>query len=140
MFNRKPTIPEEADLSKRGLELVNKGRKFIEEFNLGWGTMPDENYPGPPANEVEEINRMPIKWKDLYTVSDSHSPAFTQMRSNLPYIEMSKIPDFLDNIDTEFEINKNGEVVLFIGYPKGAKKTLFCTLGFINEPYNGASE
>lgn len=140
MFNRKPTTPEEADLSKRGLELVNKGRKFIEEFNLGWGTMPDENYPGPPANEVEEINRMPIKWKDLYTVSDSHSPAFTQMRSNLPYIEMSKIPDFLDNIDTEFEINKNGEVVLFIGYPKGAKKTLFCTLGFINEPYDGASE
>jgi len=64
------------------LKVVDRGRRLVDAFNEAWGTLPDENFPGPPANDAERINRMPVRWTDLYSKSTSHSPAFDAMANS----------------------------------------------------------
>ena len=33
--------------------VIKRGKAFIDQFNDQWGVFPDEDFPGPPANEVE---------------------------------------------------------------------------------------
>ena len=75
--------------------VIKRGKAFIDQFNDQWGVFPDEDFPGPPANEVEEINRMPVKWKDLYTKSTSHSPAFDAMANSTIYYIICQYQLFL---------------------------------------------
>lgn len=58
-------------------QIIKQGRKFVDDFNLDYGVEPDAVFKTPPANEIERINRMPVKWNDLYGVSDKHSPSYS---------------------------------------------------------------
>jgi len=41
-----------------------------------WDTRPEEGFDGPITSPVDVINRMPVKWKDLYGWTTSVMPAF----------------------------------------------------------------
>ena len=125
--------------------LVSRGKRFIEDFNDAWGTQPDEDFPGPPKNEAERINRLPVKWKDLYGQSTSHSPAFDAMANSQMYYIMSSSPSFVqsyktqtspaDNADdksTRFTLfkNKSGEVQLRINWWDG-RQWVYAELPFL---------
>jgi hypothetical protein len=49
---------------------------MLDEFNLEYDVTPDAAYAGPAETEVERLNRVPVKWKDFYGVSDKHSPSY----------------------------------------------------------------
>jgi hypothetical protein len=115
-------------------KVVLKGKQLIKDFNEGWGTNPDEEFPGPPADEVERINRMPVKWQDLYGTTTAHSPAFDAMANSIIYYVMSTSSNFtrgyktqmspVDNPEdksTRFTLfkNKQGDVQLRINWYDG---------------------
>lgn len=89
--------------------VIKRGKAFIDQFNDQQGVFPDEDFPGPPANEVEEINRMPVKWKDLYTKSTSHSPAFDAMANSTIYYIMSTSPTFVNGAKSQVPVTENPE-------------------------------
>ena len=79
-------------------DLIQDGRDLIEYFNNEWPTSPDSQLQGPPQNEEETINQMPVRWKDHYNMSESHSPAFDVMRDQRKaYWHVSQKPDFLES-------------------------------------------
>ena len=54
---------------------------------------------------------MPLRWGDLYNVSESHSPAIDQMANKQrPYFYFSQNPDFLQKADITFGLNSEGKV------------------------------
>lgn len=89
------------------MTVVARGRQLVEAFNEAWGTLPDEDFPGPPANEAERINRMPVRWKDLYTKSTAHSPAFDAMANSMIYYIMSTSPTFVCGAKTQIPVTEN---------------------------------
>lgn len=79
-------------------DLIQDGRDLIEYFNNEWPTSPDSQLQGPPQGEEETINQMPVRWKDHYNMSESHSPAFDVMRDQRKaYWHVSQKPDFLES-------------------------------------------
>lgn len=87
--------------------LVNKGRALIAEFNENWGVLPDQDFQGPPADEVERINRMPVKYSDHYNKTTSHSPSFDAMANNIIYYVMSSSPTFIQKYKTQSPVTDN---------------------------------
>lgn len=87
--------------------VITRGRQLIEAFNEAWGTLPDEEFPGPPTNEVERINRMPVRWTDLYSKSTSHSPAFDAMANSTIYYIMSTSPTFTSAYKSQVPVTEN---------------------------------
>jgi hypothetical protein len=84
------------------LNSVNAGRELINRFNSLWDTRPDEKYNGPSFSpEVDKINRMPVRWNDLYGETDSIMPSFNEMSDNKGigrfYYYLSTSPHFLDS-------------------------------------------
>lgn len=102
--------------------LVAKGRKLVEDFNDAWGSAPDDDFPGPPQNDVERINRLPVRWKDLYNYSTSHSPAFDAMANSTIYYIMSSNPTFISSYKTQSSPAENPD-------DKSTRFTLFKTKG-----------
>lgn len=97
--------------------VIQRARDLISNFNLNWGTQPDKTYDTPAQNELEYISRMPLRWNDLYGVSESHSPAIDQMANkHRPYYYFSQKPDFLQKADISFGLNKDGEVQVCVKY------------------------
>jgi len=91
--------------------LIQNARSIISQFNLNWGIEPDRVYDAPAKNELEYIQRMPLRWGDLYNVSESHSPAIDQMANKQrPYFYFSQNPDFLQKADITFGLNSEGKV------------------------------
>ena len=79
-------------------DLIQDGRDLIEYFNNEWPTTPDSQLQGPPQNEEETINQIPVRWKDHYNMSESHSPAYDAMRDQRKaYWHVSQKPDFLES-------------------------------------------
>ena len=128
-------------------DIIAEARSLIEEFELTWGVLPNDDYQGPSENEEEYINGLSVRWKDHYGPSDSHSPSFDDMSNpNEAYYYMSQRPDFLENYrignyeitnDPEhrpvfaFLIDKNGKVKLHFQYwDKQQNKKRFQDLGF----------
>ena len=95
---------------------IQKGRNLITEFNLQWGSWPEGSESSAPFDdEVVRINRMPVRWKDLYGVTTAHMPSIDQMSSNGAYYYFSNRPDFLTKAKFNFEY-RNKEVSLHIQY------------------------
>ena len=88
--------------------VIQRGRDLITRFNDTWGAPTDEQFDGPPADDVERINRMPVKWADLYNTSSYHAPAFDAMSINDQYFFMSNQPDFAEKVVANFYISKRG--------------------------------
>lgn len=109
------------NVTKSVLEIaIRRARQLISDFNINWGVEPDRAYDNPPATMLEYISRMPLRWKDLYGVSESHSPAIDQMaNSQRPYYYFSQLPDFLSKSKITFGLNKNGDVQVRIQYGDG---------------------
>jgi hypothetical protein len=56
---------------------IKSGRNLIEKFNGLWDTRPEEGFDGPSISpEVDRINRLPVRWMDKWSMSDSIMPAF----------------------------------------------------------------
>lgn len=90
--------------------VIRKGKDLIVDYNMQYGVEPDETYDTPAQTDVDRINRMPVKWADLYSISDKHSPAYDALnevgqdgkfttRAKL-YRLISLMPDLLDNYYT----------------------------------------
>lgn len=92
--------------------VIEKGRNLVQQFNDTWGAPTDGQFDGPPANDVERINRMPVKWANLYNQSLYHSPAVDAMAINEIWYHMSTQPDFLQNAEVRFYIaNRDSKYV-----------------------------
>ena len=52
---------------------------------------------------------MPVKWKDLYTKSTSHSPAFDTMANSTIYYIMSTSPTFVNGAKSQIPVTENPE-------------------------------
>ena len=97
--------------------LIQNARSIISQFNLNWGIEPDRIYDAPAKNELEYIQRMPLRWGDLYNVSETHSPAIDQMANKQrPYFYFSQNPDFLQKANITFGLNSEGKVQVKITY------------------------
>ena len=75
---------------------IKSVRNLSEEFNIRYGDVEDEQFPGPPKSELERINRMPHAFKDYYSISKTHPLSWNAMSINDNYYWMSKQPDFLE--------------------------------------------
>ena len=116
---------------------INAGRELINRFNSLWDTRPDEKYNGPSFSpEVDKINRMPVRWNDLYGETDSIMPSFDQMSDNKGigrfYYYLSTSPNFLDS---KFVLSqrKDGKLQLYIEGVTQDGKTRNVTLTFEND-------
>jgi hypothetical protein len=49
---------------------------MINQFNLAWGTETDQSITNNPADYLQRIQNLSVKWKDLHSESESHSPAY----------------------------------------------------------------
>ena len=97
--------------------IIDRAKGLISQFNLNWGVEPDRVYDIPAQNELEYIQRMPLRWGDLYGVSESHSPAIDQMaNAKRPYFYFSQNPDFLQKLEYSFGLNGRNEVQVKITY------------------------
>lgn len=106
--NAQAFADEQEPAIKAGImTVVARGRQLVEAFNEAWGTLPDEDFPGPPTNEAERINRMPVRWTDLYTKSTSHSPAFDAMANSMIYYIMSTSPTFASTYRSQVPVTEN---------------------------------
>lgn len=109
------------------------GRDLIRDFNLGWGDKEDEEFPAPPKDEIERINRMPHMYKDKYNISKQHPLSWSAMQMNDNYWWMSKQPDFAEKAQFNLYVAdkertyrnprygssytiKPGDVVMFVKY------------------------
>lgn len=96
---------------------VKAGRGLIEEFNGVWDTRPEDGFDGPVTSPVDLINRMPVKWKDLYGETTSVMPSFDQMSNrdgkHTHYYWLSLSPTFLDS-KFILSLDRNGNVQLYI--------------------------
>lgn len=76
--------------------VIKSVRDLSNEFNIRYGDVEDEQFPGPPKSELERINRMPHAFKDYYSISKVHPLSWNAMSINDNYYWMSKQPDFLE--------------------------------------------
>jgi hypothetical protein len=76
--------------------VIKSVRDLSNEFNILYGDVEDEQFPGPPKSELERINRMPHAFKDYYSISKIHPLSWNAMSINNNYYWMSKQPDFLE--------------------------------------------
>jgi hypothetical protein len=93
------------------LNSVQAGRGLINRFNSLWDTRPDEKYNGPSFSpDVDKINRMPVRWNDLYGETDSIMPSFNEMSDNKGagkfYYYLSTSPWFLDETKTKMVLSQ----------------------------------
>lgn len=119
------------------INTVNKGRDLIDQFNGVWDTRPDETYSGPSFSpEVDQINKMPVKWKDLYGFTDSIMPSIDQMSDNKGvgrfYYYLSTSPNFLDS---KFILSqrRDGKLQIYIEGVTKDGQTRNVTLTFEND-------
>lgn len=132
---------------------IKTAHDLIQDFNLGWGDKEDVEFPAPPKDEVERINRMPHAYRDKYNISFQHPLSWDAMSINNNYWWMSKQPDFAekakfslliaDNDETytnprtaaSYTIKK-GDVVMYVEYvDKDGKKHFADIPLFINKAY-----
>jgi len=88
---------------------VKKGRNLIEKFNELYGVSPDGDFQGPPEDQVERINRIPVKWHDLYGQTTAHYPGFDSMKNNVIYYVMSTSQTFTRGYKTQQSVVENPE-------------------------------
>ena len=111
---------------------IQDGLDLIRDFNEQFSMREDKEYPEPPKDAAEKLNRISQKWTDLYAISTQHNPAWDAMLYNDAYYNMSQKPDFLEKVKVSFyvaneskiyrnsrkygyNINK-GDVVMYIEY------------------------
>ena len=122
------------------LNSVQAGRQLINKFNSLWDTRPDENYNGPSFSpEVDKINRMPVRWMDLYGESNSIMPSFNEMSDNEGpgrfYYYLSTSPWFLDESKTKMILSqrRDGKLQIYIEGPTKDGSIRNVTLSFEND-------
>jgi hypothetical protein len=122
------------------LNSVKNGRELINGFNSLWDTRPDEKYDGPSFSpEVDKINRMPVRWNDLYGETDSIMPSFNEMADNKGagrfYYWLSTSPWFLDESKTKMILSqrRDGKLQIYIEGPTQDGKVRNVTLSFEND-------
>lgn len=111
-------------------EMIEQGEQLISDFNLGWNIDPDPDLLGPDATETQRINAINVRWKDKYSISESHSPAIDQMQQNKMYYFVSNYPDFLQNSKFILKYDINHDIVLRIEYDGGRN---YFEFGFISK-------
>lgn len=94
--------------------LMQKARDFIQSFNQKFTIDEDPNFDGTQS-DIDRINRIPVKWADLYNASTKHYPAFSQIQSDRKYFKMSTSPDFITNGEFSF-VEQNGKIYLEAKY------------------------
>ncbi len=120
--------------------VIKSVRDLSNEFNILYGDVEDEQFPGPPKSELERINRMPHAFKDYYSISKIHPLSWNAMSINNNYYWMSKQPDFLEKATFSLQLAtkdggyknprtgasyaiKRGEPIVYIEYiDKDGKK------------------
>lgn len=116
---------------------------MINQFDLLWGTETDQDITNNPEDFVQRLNNLSIKWRDLYSDSEQHSPAYASipndgrsMATSKFYYLMSTVPGFPNNCKVELEV-KNGELRLWITGPTvdGTQRSIW--LPFLSTPYPG---
>ena len=122
------------------LNSVQAGRGLINRFNSLWDTRPDEKYNGPSFSpDVDKINRMPVRWNDLYGETDSIMPSFNEMSDNKGagkfYYYLSTSPWFLDETKTKMVLSqrKDGKLQIYIEGPTRDGSIRNVTLSFDND-------
>lgn len=122
------------------------GEFMINQFYLAWGTEVDPEITNNPSDEVQRLQNLSVKWQDLYSSSEKHSPAYASnpndgrsMATSSIYGVMSTTAGFPDNCKFELEV-KNGELRLYITgpTPNGQQKSIW--LPFISTPYPGITQ
>lgn len=132
---------------------IKTAHDLIRDFNLGWGDKEDVEFPAPPKDEVERINRMPHAYRDKYNISFQHPLSWDAMSINNNYWWMSKQPDFAEKATFSLLIAdkdktytnprtaasytiKKGDVVMYVTYvDKDGKKHFADIPLFINKAY-----
>ena len=132
---------------------IKTAHDLIQDFNLGWGDKEDVEFPAPPKDEVERINRMPHAYRDKYNISFQHPLSWDAMSINNNYWWMSKQPDFAEKATFSLLIAdkdktytnprtaasytiRKGDVVMYVTYvDKDGKKHFADIPLFINKAY-----
>ena len=96
---------------------IKSGTDLIRDFNNVWDTRPEEGFDGQVSSPADIINRMPVKWMDLYGSTTSVMPAFDQMsnrdKKHTHYYWLSLSPTFLDS-KFILSVDRNGKLQLYI--------------------------
>lgn len=122
------------------LNSVKSGRDLIDRFNGLYDVRPDDSYSGPSFSpEVDKINRMPVRWNDLYGTSNSIMPSFNEMGDKNGagkfYYYLSTSPWFLDESKTKMILSqrRDGKVQIYIEGPTKDGSIRNVTLSFEND-------
>ena len=119
---------------------IKSGRDLIKEFNDVWDTRPEAGFDGPIVNPEDRINRMPVKWMDLYGQTTSVPLSFDQMSNrdgnHKFYYWLSLSPTFTDQNVTKYKLSinpKTGKLELFIEGPSADGSIRSTFIGFEND-------
>ena len=141
----------EADRTSASRALIEEARQFIQIFNTSYRVSPIPQLTGEAQSDLEAIENISVTWQDHYNISESHSPAYMDMKEGGKgaYAFMSQKPDFIttymtqdENIESDpnhttrftFRIDKDGKVKLLVQYwDKQNNKARYCHLGFEND-------
>lgn len=92
---------------------INQAKELIAKYDELYGVAVDNFFNGVQETPLERVNRMAIKYDNLYGTTDAHTPAWTDMNRNPVYFRMSNSPTFLT--DCKFNLwNDNGVIKLNI--------------------------
>lgn len=85
--------------------LIQRGKNLIQDFKEQYSIYTDKEYPEPPANKGEELNRIDQQYQYLYNKVTLHYPSFEAMNIHKVYHYMSTRFDFEQNAAVFFSIS-----------------------------------
>ena len=116
---------------------------MINQFDLAWGTETDQDITNNPQDEVQRLQNLSVKWRDLYSESEYHSPAYASnlndnrsMSQSAVYALLSKQEGFPNNCKFELEV-RNGDLGIWVVGQLPDGRTGSVWLPFLSTPYQG---
>lgn len=112
---------------------INQAKELIAKYDELYGVAVDNFFNGVQETPLERVNRMAIKYDNLYGTTDAHTPAWTDMNHNPVYFRMSNSPTFLT--DCKFNLwDDNGVIKLNI-----TEGEFYTNLGFQIQHKDGSA-
>lgn len=141
--NFKAVIAADPNYDGSSDPMVAFAERMINQFDLAWGTEEDQDITNNPQDEVQRLQNLSVKWRDLYSESEYHSPAYASnpndnrsMSQSAVYALLSKQEGFPNNCKFELAV-KNGDLGIWVTGKLPDGRTGDVWLPFLSTPYPG---